>query len=71
MFQNFRMKPCHTIYRKSGSDSKMCHLDLTIINNCHTFYFILIIRVLCLNLILETTVNFLGNLINSRKQTGE
>ena len=67
-FQNFRMQLCHTVYRISACNGKMCHFHLTIINDCHFTDFFLVTRIFCLDFQKESAVNLLNNLIYTRKQ---
>ena len=71
IFQNFGMKSCHTIYRKSGCDCKMCHFYLTVKDDCHLFDLLVVSRVFCLDFENETTVDFFDDLVYTWKQSGE
>ena len=44
------MQSCHTIYGMPCCDCKVGHLNLTIINDRHTFYLAIITRIMLLDL---------------------
>ena len=67
--KNLGMKCCNTVNGKSCNYCKICHLNLTVIYNCHFGNFILIARILYFNLCNKSSVDFLHNLVNTRKQS--
>ena len=71
VFQDFRMKPCHTVYTVSCNNCQMRHLHLTVGYNCHFLNLVSRLMVSVYNIEQETAVNLFNNLINSRKQSLE
>ena len=71
ILQNLCVQSCNAVYRIACSDCKMCHLHLTIPDNCHLSDFLEVSRIFCLNIKNETTVDFFDDLVNTRKQFGE
>ena len=69
--QNLGMKFCNSVYRKTGCNCKVCHLNLTIPENCHLLLFVFISRITVPDLNQESPVNFIHNLIYTRKQSLE
>ena len=69
LFKYLCVKLCNTVDREACCDCKMCHLNLSIIYDCHFAYLLLIARIHCLNLLYKTSVDFFNNLIYSRKKS--
>ena len=66
-FKNFCMKSCYTINRVTCNDCHICHLYLSIIEDCHLADFLLISRIAVLDFKYKTTVDFFYDLIYTRK----
>ena len=71
IFKYLCMKSCNTIYRVASNDCHVCHLYLTIIQDCHVSDFVAIARVSLLNLHYKSSVDFIYNLVHTRKQSLE
>ena len=69
MFQNLCMKSCNTIYRVSRDNSHVSHSYLSIHQNCHLTDFFFITRIHTAYLFYKTPVDFLYDLIYTRKQS--
>ena len=67
LFQNLCMKCCNTIYRVRTCDSKMCHLNLTIIKDSHVLNLILVARIHRLDLQYKSSVDLFYDLVDTRK----
>ena len=67
--QDLCMKSCNTIYRISCDNCKMSHLNLTVHDNRHLLDFLIVARILLLNLINKSAVDLLYDLVNTRKQS--
>ena len=65
------MQSCYTVHREAARDRHVCHLDLTVVDNCHLRDLFLISRVFLLDLKKEATVDLLYDLVDTRKQSGE
>ena len=68
LLQDFRVKSRNTVYGITGGNCKMCHLHLTIIDDCHFADLLLIAGIHFLYLNDESSVNLFNDLINSGKQ---
>ena len=71
MFENLCVKSCHTVYRISRYNGKMCHLHLTVADDSHSGNSSFIPRISGADLFNKSAVDFLNNLINTRKESGE
>ena len=65
------MQSRYTVYRVTCNDGKVCHFDLSVMNDRHFVFFILISRIFLFYFQKESVVDLLNDLINTRKQTGE
>ena len=69
ILQNLCMQLCNTIDRITCNDCKVCHLHLAVHQDCHLLNLFFITRILCSYLRDETAVDFLDDLVNTRKQS--
>ena len=69
ILQDLCMKLGNTIYRKACCDCKMCHLNLSVINDRHLLNLAVVSRISSLDLKNKTTVDLFCNLIDTRKQS--
>ena len=65
ILQNLRMQPCHTIDRISRHNRKMRHLHLTVPQDRHLLDLILIPGIGLADLLHESPVNLLNDLVNT------
>ena len=66
------MKGCNTVYRMASDNRKVCHLDLSVIDNRHLGNLCFGVSFILLSYIFtETTINLFHNLIDSGKKLGE
>ncbi len=67
------MKPCHTVDGISGHNSKMCHLDLSVIYDSHLADLLIrktcLTRIFLLYLYYETSVDLLHYLIDTGQKS--
>ena len=63
------MQSRYTVYRVTCNDGKVCHFDLSVMNDRHFVFFILISRIFLFYFQKESAVDLLNDLINTRKQT--
>jgi len=68
LLQDFCMKFSNTVYGVRSGDSKVSHLNLTIIEDSHAANLILVARIHIFNLKNESTVDLIYDLIYSRKK---
>ncbi len=76
LFQNLRVKPCHTVYGVARHNGHMGHLHLSIVKNCHLAYFFLYVHIVYMGILLfdllhKSAVDLLHNLVNPGEQSGE
>ena len=71
LLKNLCMQSCHTVDRISGNNCKICHLHLSVVENCHLAHLLLIIRIFCTDLFYKTAVDLIHDLIYTRKQSLE
>src|SRR5699024_7261810 len=69
--QNLCVQSRNTVDRVACHDCQMCHLHLSIIDNCHLFDLLIVSRITILNFYDKSAVDLLNDLIDSRKQSGE
>ena len=65
------VKLCNTVYRIACYDSHICHLDLSVIEDSHLSYLVLITRIFLVNLNYKSSVYLVNNLVYTRKQSLE
>ena len=65
------MKSCNTIYRETCNDCKVCHLNLSVIDDCHLFDLLIVSRIFILYFDDKTTVNLFDDLIYTWKKSGK
>ncbi len=69
------MKPRDTVHREAGDDGHIRHADLSVVDDCHLADFLIHVDsgivVFFVNLDEEAAVDFLDNLIDSRKEPAE
>ena len=71
LLQDLRVKLCHAVYRKAAHDGHISHAHLSVVDDGHTVHLARVIGVSLLYLGHEAAVDFLHDLIDSGKQTGE
>ena len=71
LLKNLCMQSCPPVDRISGNNCKICHLHLSVVENCHLAHFLLIIRIFCTDLFYKTAVDLIHDLIYTRKQSLE
>ena len=69
--KDFCMKFCNTVYRVACNNCKMCHFDLSVIEDCHLLDLVIVSRIFFLNFKNETAVDLFDDLVYTRKQSGE
>ena len=65
------VKLCNTVYRVACNDSHICHLDLSVIEDCHLSHLVLIARISLINLHHKSSVYLVNNLVYTWKQSLE
>ena len=70
-FQDFRMQPCNTVYRIAACNGQMSHLNLAVIDDGHFADFLLVARIFIVDLLDESAVDLLNDLVDTGKQLGE
>ena len=71
VLQDLCVKPCHAVYGKACHDGKVCHAHLSVVEDGHLLYFLLISRVHLPHLDDEPAVDLLDDLVHTREQLGE
>jgi len=71
ILQDFCVQTGNTVYRVACCDCQMCHLHLSIIDDCHLFNLLIVARIFCLDFCDKAAVDFLDDLVYTRKQSGE
>ena len=71
ILQNLCMKSCNTVDRITSSHCKVRHLNLSIIENRHFAYFLIIVREFLLNIKDKSAVNLIYNLVHTWKKSLE
>ena len=71
ILEDLGMKACNTVYRVACNDRKVSHLNLSVIDDCHLFDFLIVSRISVLYFNDETTVDLFDDLVYTRKQSGE
>ena len=69
--EDLRMQLSNTVDGVAGNDCQVCHLDLSVVDDCHLGDLVLVARELLLDLQKEAAVDLFYDLIDSRKQSGE
>ncbi len=72
LLQDLGMKLCHTVYRMTTYNGQVCHLHNTIIDDGHLGDLVLgILRVLLADILAESPVDLLHDLVDTRQKLGE
>ena len=71
ILENLCVKSCHAVYTVSGNDCHVCHLNLTICNDCHLLNLVSRFWISVDNIHQEPAVDLLHDLIDSGKQSLE
>ena len=69
MFQDFRVKLRHTVYRESCNDRHICHAHLAVHEDRHLLHFILVARIHLADFDEEPAVDLLNDLVDTRQET--
>ena len=67
-FEDLGMQLCHTVYRETAGNSQIGHPDLSVVQNGHLAYALLIVRVFRTDLLYEPAVDLIHDLIHPRQQ---
>ena len=71
IFQDLRVQPCHTVDGETGYNRHMRHAHLIVPEDCHFSDLLFIARIFGADLLQETAVDLLDDLVNTRKQLRE
>ena len=69
ILEDLSMQSCNTVYGEACHDSEVSHLDLTVVNDSHLPNLLHITRILLLDLKDKSSVDLLGDLIDTRQKT--
>ena len=70
-FKKFCMKGCNTVYAKAGMNCHPGHVNHVVVNDCHVFVLVVVVRELLAQFNYKTSVDFFYNLVNTWKQSLE
>ena len=65
------MEGGNTVYRETCVDRKPCHVNLSVMDDCHVVLVVVVLRELMAELDNEAAVDFFDDLVNTRKKSLE